>query len=74
MKEEEMVQKKTVEAEDAETNDSFTITGTINQQFNKFMTPPYDLLTWNDMPNHLRFNPYVLKGKKEKQKSFVTII
>lgn len=70
MKKEEMG-KKTVEAEDAETNESFTITSTINKQFNKFMTPPCDLLTWNDMPEHLRFNPYVLKGKIKKQKSFI---
>lgn len=71
MKEEEMVQTKTVEAEDAETNESFTITGTINKQFNKFMTPPCDLLTWSDMPDHLRFNPYVLKGKNESESYFL---
>lgn len=71
MKKEEMVQTK--EAEDAEASESFTITATINKQFNKFMTPPHDLLTWSDMPEHLRFNPYVHKGKKKKEnESYIT--
>jgi hypothetical protein len=53
---------KTLEETETETTESFTITSTINKQINKFMTPPVDLLTWNEMPKHLRFNPYVHKG------------
>jgi hypothetical protein len=53
---------KTLEAE-TESNESLTITSTINKQINKFMTPPCDLLTWKDMPAHLQFNPYVHTGK-----------
>ena len=53
---------KTLEETETETNESYTITSTINKQINKFMTPPCDLLTWRDMPNHLRFNPYVHTG------------
>lgn len=53
---------KTLEETETETNESYTITSTINKQINKFMTPPCDLLTWRDMPSHLRFNPYVHTG------------
>lgn len=53
---------KTVEQEDSEVNENFTVANTINKQINKFMTPPIPLLTWQDMPLHLQFNPYVHKG------------
>lgn len=49
---------------ETESNESLTISNTINNQINKFLTPPCDLLTWNDMPQHLKFNPYVHKGIK----------
>lgn len=56
-----MLKTKTLETE---SNESLTISNTINKQINKFMTPPCDLLTWKDMPEHLQFNPYVHKGNK----------
>lgn len=55
------MKSKTLETE---SNESLTITNTINKQINKFMTPPCDLLTWKDMPSHLQFNPYVHKGNE----------
>ncbi|XP_070509285.1 progestin and adipoQ receptor family member 4 [Chironomus tepperi] len=58
---------KTLEETETETNESYTITSTINKQINKFMTPPCDLLTWRDMPSHLRFNPYVHTGYRPLQ-------
>lgn len=54
-----MMKTKTLETE---SNESLTITNTINKQINKFMTPPCDLLTWKEMPAYLQFNPYVHKG------------
>lgn len=33
------------------------------KQLNKYFTPPVQLQDWKDMPRHLQFNPYVLKGK-----------
>ena len=27
-----------------------------------FLTPPVDLLKWNDMPKHLQFNRYIIEG------------
>lgn len=54
-----MMKTKTLETE---SNESYTISNTINKQINKFMTPPCDLLTWKDMPEHLQFNPYVHTG------------
>lgn len=54
---------KTIETESTE---PLTVTNTINKQFNKFMTPPCDLLTIHEMPKHLQFNPYVHKGKRRK--------
>lgn len=51
---------------ETDSNESLTITSTINKQINKFMPPPWkdmpDLLTWKDMPEHLKFNPYVRTG------------
>ena len=55
---------KTVETGDSETSENYTVASSINKQINKYMTPPCDLLTWKDMPQHLQFNPYVHKGIK----------
>lgn len=46
-----------------ETESNESLPNTINKQINKFMTPPCDLLTWKDMPEHLQFNPYVHTGE-----------
>lgn len=51
---------KTLETESTE---SLTATSAINKQINKFMTPPESLLSFQDMPKHLQFNPYVRQGK-----------
>lgn len=56
-----MMNTKTLETE---SNESLTITNTINKQINKFMKPEIPLLTWKDMPEHLQFNPYVHTGRK----------
>lgn len=50
---------------ETESNESLTIPNTINKQINKLMTPPCDLLTWKDMPEHLQFNPYVHTGTQK---------
>lgn len=51
---------ETLEAESTET---LTQPNTINKQIKQIITPPCDLLTWRDMPEHLQFNPYVHTGK-----------
>lgn len=56
------MKEKTVES-GSETSDNCTVANSINKQIIKYMTPPCDLLTWKDMPQHLQFNPYVHKGK-----------
>lgn len=48
---------------EGESNEPLNITTVINKQITKFVTPPCDLLHWQDMPQHLQFNPYVRKGK-----------
>lgn len=37
------------------------------KQLNKYFTPPVQLQEWEDMPKHLQFNPYVLKGYRPLQ-------
>lgn len=37
------------------------------KQLNKHFTPPVQLQGWEDMPKHLQFNPYVLKGYRPLQ-------
>lgn len=37
------------------------------KQVNKYFTPPVQLQDWKDMPRHLQFNPYVLKGYRPLQ-------
>ncbi|XP_063705571.1 progestin and adipoQ receptor family member 4 [Culicoides brevitarsis] len=41
----------------------------ILNQLNKYLTPPpgVHLKDWHDMPRHLQFNPYVLKGYRPLQ-------
>lgn len=48
---------------EGESNESLNFASVINKQITKFVTPPCDLLHWQDMPQHLQFNPYVRKGK-----------
>lgn len=56
------MKSKNTEKKDSQSSENYTITNSINKQIIKIMTPPCDLLTWNDMPEHLQFNPYVHKG------------
>lgn len=50
-----------------ESNESLNnISTVINKQITKFVTPPCDLLHWQDMPQHLQFNPYVRKGESHE--------
>lgn len=58
----EKLREKMIKTLETESNESLTISNTINKQINKFMTPPCNLLTWHDMPEHLQFNPHVHKG------------
>lgn len=37
------------------------------KQLNKYFTPPVQLQDWEEMPKHLQFNPYVLKGYRPLQ-------
>lgn len=53
------MKRKPLERESNESN----ISTVINKQITKFVTPPCDLLHWQDMPQHLQFNPYVRKGE-----------
>ena len=54
--------------------DTATTTNAVNEengqtlhnecQPNTKLAPPEDLLSWNEMPQHLQFNPYVHKGER----------
>uniref|UniRef100_A0A336M8N6 CSON011273 protein n=1 Tax=Culicoides sonorensis TaxID=179676 RepID=A0A336M8N6_CULSO len=51
------------------TTNTSTTSKPILNQLNKYLTPPpgVDLKDWHEMPRHLQFNPYVLKGYRPLQ-------
>jgi hypothetical protein len=59
----------TLPAPAAENGSSAKPTATNTNNCNKSppAPPPPDLLEWKDMPRHLQFNPYVLKGYRPLQ-------